>query len=160
MSNKANVFNRDCPSHSILALIGSKWSMLILCSLRTGPRRTHELKRHLSGVSAKMLTQTVGCPTKGRVRAFGKGVQQLDAPRLLDLPRPLYGRRSFHHLLMKPENAILQRRIAALQGAAGLWVTGMYAVDVSRGQSLERGRKGHAVASTRDANSFSRSPCS
>ena len=59
MSNKANVFNRDCPSQSILALIGSKWSMLILCSLRAGPRRTHELKRHLSGVSAKMLTQTL-----------------------------------------------------------------------------------------------------
>jgi predicted NAD/FAD-binding protein len=50
-------------------------------------------------------------------------------------PRPLYGRRSFHHLLMSPENAVLQRRIAALQGAHGLWVTGMYAVDVDNHES-------------------------
>jgi DNA-binding HxlR family transcriptional regulator len=55
----ADVFNRDCPSQSILALIGSKWSMLVLCSLRGGARRTHELKRRLQGVSAKMLTQTL-----------------------------------------------------------------------------------------------------
>src|SRR5262249_50299978 len=56
---KANVYNRECPSQNILALIGSKWSLLILCSLRDGPRRTHELKRRLQGVSAKMLTQTL-----------------------------------------------------------------------------------------------------
>ncbi len=59
MSTRANVYNRDCPSQSILALIGSKWSMLILCSLRAGPRRTHEIKRRLEGVSSKMLTQTL-----------------------------------------------------------------------------------------------------
>lgn len=56
---KANPFNRECPSQNILALIGSKWSMLILCSLRNNPMRTHELKRRLQGVSAKMLTQTL-----------------------------------------------------------------------------------------------------
>lgn len=56
---KPDVFNIDCPSQSILALIGSKWSMLVLCALRGGPRRTGELKRRLSGVSAKMLTQTL-----------------------------------------------------------------------------------------------------
>jgi uncharacterized protein len=50
-------------------------------------------------------------------------------------PRPLYARRSYHHVLMRPENAVLQRRIAALQGAAGLWVTGMYAVDVDNHES-------------------------
>ena len=59
MPAKPDVYNRDCPSQEILALIGSKWSMLVLCSLRVGPRRTHELKRHLHGVSAKMLTQTL-----------------------------------------------------------------------------------------------------
>ena len=55
---KPDVFNVDCPSQGILQLIGSKWSMLILCALRAGPRRTGELKRRL-GVSAKMLTQTL-----------------------------------------------------------------------------------------------------
>jgi len=56
---KANVYNRDCPSQNILALIGSKWSMLVLCCLRSGALRTHEIKRRLTGVSSKMLTQTL-----------------------------------------------------------------------------------------------------
>jgi DNA-binding HxlR family transcriptional regulator len=56
---KANVYNTECPSQNILALIGSKWSMLLLCVLRGGPQRTSALKRRLSGVSAKMLTQTL-----------------------------------------------------------------------------------------------------
>jgi predicted NAD/FAD-binding protein len=50
-------------------------------------------------------------------------------------PRPFYGRRAYHHLIMTPENGILQRRIAALQGASGLWVTGMYAADVDNHES-------------------------
>lgn len=56
---KADVYNQTCPSQGILTLIGSKWSMLILCALRAGPARTHALKRRLDGVSAKMLTQTL-----------------------------------------------------------------------------------------------------
>jgi predicted NAD/FAD-binding protein len=56
-------------------------------------------------------------------------------PKGRALPRPLYARRNFHHLLMRPENAVLQRRIATLQGAAGLWVTGMYAADVDNHES-------------------------
>ena len=59
MTPKADVYNVDCPSQNILALIGGKWSMLIVCALRAGPRRTHALKRRLTGVSAKMLTQTL-----------------------------------------------------------------------------------------------------
>ncbi len=50
-------------------------------------------------------------------------------------PSPLYGRSRFHHLIMTPENAVLQRRIAALQGVANLWVTGMYAADVDNHES-------------------------
>lgn len=56
---RPDVYNTECPSQSILALIGSKWSMLILCALRAGPQRPGELKRRLQGVSAKMLTQTL-----------------------------------------------------------------------------------------------------
>jgi DNA-binding HxlR family transcriptional regulator len=59
MSPKANVYDRACPSQGILALIGGKWSMLILCSLRAGPLRAHAIKRRLTGVSSKMLTQTL-----------------------------------------------------------------------------------------------------
>jgi predicted NAD/FAD-binding protein len=56
-------------------------------------------------------------------------------PKGRPIPQPLYGRRTYHHVLMNPENAALQRRIAGLQGAAGLWVTGMYAVDVDNHES-------------------------
>jgi predicted NAD/FAD-binding protein len=70
-------------------------------------------------------------------QGLGEGVSVIRTwlPKGRALPRPLYGRRSFHHLLMSPENAALQRRIAALQGTAGLWVTGMYAVDVDNHES-------------------------
>jgi predicted NAD/FAD-binding protein len=66
----------------------------------------------------------------GGVPVFRTWLQAGGAP-----PRPIYGRRSFHHLMMGPENAVLQRRIAALQGVLGLWVTGMYAVDVDNHES-------------------------
>lgn len=51
------------------------------------------------------------------------------------LPEPLYGRRRFHHLIMSPENALMQRQIASLQGRAGVWTVGMYAVDVDNHES-------------------------
>ena len=56
---KANPFNPDCPSQEILALIGSKWSMLLMCVLREGPTRSGELARRAGGISQKMLTQTL-----------------------------------------------------------------------------------------------------
>jgi predicted NAD/FAD-binding protein len=51
------------------------------------------------------------------------------------LPEPLFERRSYHHVLMTPANAEVHRRIARLQGASGLWVTGMYALDVDSHES-------------------------
>ena len=59
MACKANPFNPACPSRGILDLIGSKWSILILCALRAGPVRTGSLRRHIDGISQKMLTQTL-----------------------------------------------------------------------------------------------------
>ena len=56
---KANPFNPACPSQDILALIGSKWSMLLLCILGEGPVRSGELGRRAGGISQKMLTQTL-----------------------------------------------------------------------------------------------------
>jgi DNA-binding HxlR family transcriptional regulator len=56
---KANPFSRSCPSQDILALIGGKWSMLVLCILSAGPARTGELARRAGGISQKMLTQTL-----------------------------------------------------------------------------------------------------
>jgi predicted NAD/FAD-binding protein len=67
--------------------------------------------------------------------ARGAPVIRTWLPKGRPLPRPLYGRRSFHHLLMSPENGALQRRLAAHQGAAGVWLAGMYAVDVDNHES-------------------------
>jgi DNA-binding HxlR family transcriptional regulator len=56
---KPDPFNASCPSQGILALIGGKWSMLLLCLLAKGPVRTGELTRRAGGISQKMLTQTL-----------------------------------------------------------------------------------------------------
>jgi DNA-binding HxlR family transcriptional regulator len=56
---RPNPFNAACPSQDILALIGGKWSMLLLCILNEGPVRTGELARRAGGISQKMLTQTL-----------------------------------------------------------------------------------------------------
>ena len=56
---KPNLYDVGCPSRDILALIGSKWSMLVICLLRAGPLRTGELRRKVDGISQKMLTQTL-----------------------------------------------------------------------------------------------------
>jgi DNA-binding HxlR family transcriptional regulator len=58
-TSKADPYNGACPSRDILQLIGSKWSMLLVCALSRGPVRTGELKRRLDGISQKMLTQTL-----------------------------------------------------------------------------------------------------
>jgi DNA-binding HxlR family transcriptional regulator len=58
-SKHANPYSPLCPSRKILELIGSKWSMLVLCTLRTGTVRTGALRREVGGISQKMLTQTL-----------------------------------------------------------------------------------------------------
>jgi DNA-binding HxlR family transcriptional regulator len=106
MAPKADVYNVACPSQSILALIGGKWSMLIVCTLRAGPKRTSEIKRQLIGVSAKMLTQTLReLERHGIVARDDLG----EVP-----PRVEYG--------LTP----LGRSLAALVGEIECWVTTHY----------------------------------
>jgi DNA-binding HxlR family transcriptional regulator len=43
----------------VLDLIGDKWSLLVVRSLRNGPRRFTEIKREIDGISQRMLTVTL-----------------------------------------------------------------------------------------------------
>ncbi len=49
----------DCPSRDVLKHVSSLWGVLCLISLRDGTLRFGELRRKASGVSEKMLAQTL-----------------------------------------------------------------------------------------------------
>ena len=48
-----------CPVETALALMGDKWKVLIIRDLLTGTKRFGELKKSLSGISQKVLTQNL-----------------------------------------------------------------------------------------------------
>ena len=48
-----------CPVATTVALIGSKWKLLILRNLRARPWRFNELKKDLVGISQKVLTDSL-----------------------------------------------------------------------------------------------------
>ena len=48
-----------CPSRQVLDRIGDRWTVLVLLLLSRGAMRYGELQRELSGISQKMLTQTL-----------------------------------------------------------------------------------------------------
>lgn len=54
-----NVFFADCPSRTSLARIANKWTAMIVIYLATGPRRFGHIKKELTGISAKVLTDTL-----------------------------------------------------------------------------------------------------
>ncbi|MGI6216929.1 MAG: winged helix-turn-helix transcriptional regulator [Coriobacteriales bacterium] len=48
-----------CPVETTAVLIGSKWRLLIIRDLLTGPKRFGELKRSVGSVSQKVLTSNL-----------------------------------------------------------------------------------------------------
>ena len=48
-----------CPVETTLLLIGSKWKVLILRDLAEGTRRFGELRRSVTGISQKVLTNAL-----------------------------------------------------------------------------------------------------
>lgn len=48
-----------CPVATTVALIGSKWKLLIIRNLLTRPWRFNELRRDLTGVSQKVLSDSL-----------------------------------------------------------------------------------------------------
>lgn len=55
----ADPYAEACPSRTVLDRIGDRWTILVVGTLAEGPRRFSELSRHISGISQKMLTQTL-----------------------------------------------------------------------------------------------------
>lgn len=48
-----------CPVATTVALIGSKWKLLILRNLMARPWRFNELRKDLAGISQKVLTDSL-----------------------------------------------------------------------------------------------------
>ena len=46
-----------CPIRTTLELLGGKWKLLIIQQLKSGKKRSHELKELLPDISEKMLFQ-------------------------------------------------------------------------------------------------------
>ncbi|MFE0700019.1 winged helix-turn-helix transcriptional regulator [Streptomyces sp. NPDC058872] len=55
----AGVDGGACPARLVLEHVTSRWGVLILIALRERSYRFSELRRHVGGVSEKMLTQTL-----------------------------------------------------------------------------------------------------
>lgn len=53
------IFDETCAGHQALALLGSKWSVLLLYAMSQGTKRYGDLQRIMPDISPKMLTQTL-----------------------------------------------------------------------------------------------------
>lgn len=49
----------DCPVRGVLDKISDKWSMLLVMTLASGPKRFNQIRREVPDISQKMLTQTL-----------------------------------------------------------------------------------------------------
>ncbi|SMG35631.1 transcriptional regulator, HxlR family [Marivirga sericea] len=57
MTDKKIQITARCPIRTTMELLGGKWKLLIIQQLRTGDKRSHELKELLPDISEKMLFQ-------------------------------------------------------------------------------------------------------
>jgi len=54
-----NVYDKNCPTRHVLDRIADKYTVLVMILLQNTPRRFSELQRMITGISQKMLTQTL-----------------------------------------------------------------------------------------------------
>lgn len=59
IERRADVYAPACPSRAVLDHVTSRWAVLVLIVLTRGRRRFSELRREVTGVSEKMLAQTL-----------------------------------------------------------------------------------------------------
>jgi DNA-binding HxlR family transcriptional regulator len=56
---RGDVLAKACPSRGVLHDVTSRWGVLVLFSLLDGTHRFSELRKRITGVSEKMLSQTL-----------------------------------------------------------------------------------------------------
>ena len=56
---RGDVFQLGCPSRDIMRHITSRWGVLLLIALQGGTHRFSALRRKVTGVSERMLAQTL-----------------------------------------------------------------------------------------------------
>ncbi|QNE35386.1 helix-turn-helix transcriptional regulator [Leifsonia shinshuensis] len=56
---RGNPYLAGCPTRRILDRIGDRWTVLVVGALGTETRRFSDVRRHVEGISQKMLTQTL-----------------------------------------------------------------------------------------------------
>ena len=59
LKDRSDPFTPDCPTRVLLDHITSRWGVLILVALSSGTMRWGELRRWATGISEKMLAQTL-----------------------------------------------------------------------------------------------------
>lgn len=104
--------NPECASREVLDRIADKWTALIIRVLAKGTRRHNELQREISGVSQKMLTQTLRSLERDGLVA--RKVYPVVPPRVEYTLTPL------GQSLIEPLNAIClwaERHLPELQAA-------------------------------------------
>jgi DNA-binding HxlR family transcriptional regulator len=54
-----NVYDQQCPTRMVLDRLADKWTVLVVGLLARRTRRFGELRRDITGISPKVLTQTL-----------------------------------------------------------------------------------------------------
>ncbi len=54
-----NAWDARCPSRRLLGLIADKWTTLVLVALAPGPKYYSDIRREVTGISHKMVSQTL-----------------------------------------------------------------------------------------------------
>ena len=59
MKHDHDIYSDCCPARAVLDRIADKWALLIMDRLAHGPVRFNVLRRDVSGISQKVLSQTL-----------------------------------------------------------------------------------------------------
>lgn len=54
-----DVYAMECPTRQVLDRLADKWALLLLDRLKSGPVRFNQLRREITGISQKVLSQAL-----------------------------------------------------------------------------------------------------